>query len=367
MSIDLVFDHQIFSMQKFGGVSRYFSELINWISQFPDIKTRVLSPVFVNAYLRSMNNANADVSGYYIPRPPNSARLIRNLNAPLVAGLMHIRPPQIVHETYYFPFKLAPRRTCTVITVHDMIHERFPKQFSPFDPTRKNKSRAIKRADHIICVSKNTRNDLLETFDLEPSKVSVTHLASSLNRKKQTPFSLSRPFLLFVGQRSGYKNFSNLLTGFSRSPWLRGNFALVCFGGGACTASEHSLIRRSGLRVDQVLFLSGDDCSLAGTYAGASALVYPSLYEGFGIPIVEAMGLGCPVACADASSLPEIAGDAAVYFDPNDSESITETLESLLGSSKRLKTLSDSGRIRAKDFSWERCAMETCGVYRSLL
>jgi glycosyltransferase involved in cell wall biosynthesis len=123
-----------------------------------------------------------------------------------------------------------------------------------------------------------------------------------------------------------------------------------------------------GLSDQDIVHLTADsDASLAALYIGATAFVYPSLYEGFGIPVLEAMTLGCPVLCSDSSSLPEVAGDAAEYFDPARTDSLRAALESVVGSATRRAELASRGRARAALFSWERCARETLAVYRSVV
>ncbi len=362
----VLYDHQIFAMQRFGGISRYFVELMKRIACYADIEVEVLAPLHVNQYLHRMDS----VWGYgnRMPKVPYSARLFRNINAPVVYALQRLRRPDVVHETYYFPVKLARRKTPTVVTVFDMIHERYPQYFSKLDPTARNKARAVKRASHVICISESTRRDLLDRLAVDPARVSVVHLGTAMepvtaSSAAKTPV---RPFLLFVGQRRGYKNFANLLQAYASSRSLRREYGLVCFGGGGFDSAERDAIGRYGLGLDRVVQISGDDAGLAALYSSATALIYPSLYEGFGIPIVEAMSMGCPVACSDTSSMPEVAGDAVMYFDPLDAGSIAAAMEKLLGSDETRNELIVRGREHAKQFSWERCAGQTCEIYRGL-
>jgi glycosyltransferase involved in cell wall biosynthesis len=146
---------------------------------------------------------------------------------------------------------------------------------------------------------------------------------------------------------------------------LKSHFVLVCFGGPAFTAEEYSQLAHLGL-ADSVLHRCGSDRELAGYYAGAVALVCPSLCEGFGMPVVEAMGLGCPVLCANAGSLPEVAGDAARYFDPQQVDALRQAMEDLLDQPGETQARVEQGRRRAKLFTWDACATGTAAVYAEL-
>jgi glycosyltransferase involved in cell wall biosynthesis len=177
---------------------------------------------------------------------------------------------------------------------------------------------------------------------------------------------LSRPYLLYVGQRSGYKNFDQLLAAYAASPALHKNYDLIAFGGGVWTAAERKSIEELFL-YGKVKQLQGGDGTLADLYANAAVFVYPSLYEGFGIPPLEAMSFGCPVACSQTSSIPEIVGDASIFFDPNSSESISRALETIVTDQVLARDLVARGRIQIQLFSWDRCAQETLEVYRGLM
>jgi glycosyltransferase involved in cell wall biosynthesis len=174
-------------------------------------------------------------------------------------------------------------------------------------------------------------------------------------------------YILYVGARGGYKNFTNFLRAYSSSPSLRGTFGVVCFGGGEFCLSERKLLASLGLGEDKIVQLPGDDSVLAGLYSRAAVLVYPSLYEGFGIPPLEAMSFDCPVICSNTSSLPEVVGDAAELFDPSEPENIRIAIERVVMSAARTNALIALGRERIKNFSWDRCARETFTVYQRVL
>jgi glycosyltransferase involved in cell wall biosynthesis len=174
-----------------------------------------------------------------------------------------------------------------------------------------------------------------------------------------------RPYLLYVGARGGYKNFKKLISVYSKSSKIHKNFDLVCFGGGKLHTDELQMITDAGIRPEQVIHFGGGDNILAALYKQAYAFIYPSLYEGFGIPPLEAMAIGCPVICSNNSSLPEVVGDAAETFDPLDEESIQAAIENVIFSSERRNELIKTGLTHHLKFSWSRCAQETKIIYEN--
>lgn len=364
----IVFDHQIFSQQRYGGISRYFCEVADRLSQYPDCDVNVLAPAHVNEHLAHGVNPTI-VVGTKLPDNPHLYRSRYRGNELLSWFWLQSHRPDIVHETYYSRRRGAPKQAKIVLTVLDMIHEKLPKYFPPSDRSADIKAQAVARADHVICISENTRNDLLNIVNVDPGRVSVVHLGHSLRTAQAgaLPHSVGDvPYLLFVGQRGGYKNFAGMLQAVASSFLLK-QIRIIAFGGGAFTADEQMQIRELGLAPDMVQQQSGSDDTLSGLYAGAAALVYPSLYEGFGIPPLEAMAHECPVACSDTSSLPEVVGDAAELFNPHDPESIMAALERLLVSSDRAMELRRRGRDRVTLFSWGKCAASTRSVYQRVL
>ncbi|BBY00487.1 glycosyl transferase family 1 [Mycobacterium seoulense] len=275
--------------------------------------------------------------------------------------------PDIVHETYFAikPLGKARRR---IVTVHDMIHELFAAEFADAARVTAAKRAAVDRADHIICVSENTRQDLLRLYGVEPERTSVVHLGYSLTAQRSDPKADSgkgRPSLLYVGSRKGYKNFGTLLEAYGRSPTLR-EFELIAFGGGPFLPDEYEAINRLGI-ADRVRFASGSDRELAARYQAATAFIFPSKYEGFGLPPLEAMSHGCPVVCSHAGSIPEVVGDAGVYFDPNNAEELRMAVE-LVATTKELQAdLRARGYQRITAFSWDQCAAATARIYRNII
>jgi glycosyltransferase involved in cell wall biosynthesis len=363
----IVYDYQIFGWQKYGGVSRYFFELANNIANLNLGEVSIVSPFYVNSYLSSASG-KLRVIGRQIPAITSTGRIYRAINQHIAAPKMEKLHPDVVHETYYSTKRYTPQSSKVVLTVFDMIHERFPEDFSKWDPLKKEKENAVKRADHIVCISEHTKKDLIQLFDVNEGKISVVHLGFSLTDfAKEKSCEALRPYLLYVGMRAGYKNFENLLRAYAKEQKLVREFDLVAFGGGNFNAKELNLIRSLGLPGTRVRQIQGGDSILADLYRRAALFVYPSRYEGFGIPPLEAMSFDCPVACSNRSSMPEVVGEAAVFFDPDSIDSLIQAIESVLNNSTFRETLIFRGRERIKLFSWQLCAKQTMDVYRRVL
>lgn len=368
----IAYDPQIFSAQIYGGISRYFSEIASRLAKDVGLQVSIIAPMYINAYLENLPKNL--VSGF---RPPlaDHLRLYQRVLGMLIGDCMlRAFSPDIVHETYYFPYRLGPRRASRVLTIYDMIHEKIPVSFPPADKTSGFKKIAAERADHVICISESTRRDAIEILGLRPEKVSVVYLGYDLMKVPEASMpnadsstSTSEPFLLYVGARGGYKNFLRLLQAYATSRVLRTGYRLICFGGKEFCAEELETMWDLDLNRDRVIHQSGSDRSLAEFYRQASAFVYPSLYEGFGIPPLEAMAHDCPVVCSNTSSIPEVVGDAGDYFQPEDIDSMRVAIERVVGSSEHRKTLIAKGRERLKLFSWDRCARETYNIYQKLI
>jgi glycosyltransferase involved in cell wall biosynthesis len=274
----------------------------------------------------------------------------------------------IFHETYYSMADYCPVSAKRVITIHDMIPERYPQYVYNAEDIKQTKAYAVRRADHVVCVSENTKRDLIEFLAVPKEKISVVYhgcsLTSDVRARLNSPILCKKPYILFVGFRHGYKNFNKLLRSYASSSLLRSEFALVCFGGGDFSTSELKSIRSLGIPTGKVMHISGDDDVLAGLYVSAALFVCPSLYEGFGIPTLEAMAFGCPVACANTSSLTEVVGDAAELFDPTDEDEMSSVLERVVSFQETTQCLVSRGFERIKQFSWDKCSQDTLAAYK---
>lgn len=366
--MNILYDDQIFRLQKYGGISRYFFELSSRLHEMDGVSVEVVAPLYINQYF-SADMALRPV-GVELPNMRGAAhvaRLVNSLTMPVLAKRR--KDVDIFHETYYSLSDNCPRAAKRIITVYDMIHEKFPECFHETDKTSKEKVSAIARADHVICISENTRRDLIELLGVSVEKTSVVYLGYSLSSIGLNSIREinGRPYLLYVGVRGGYKNFEGLLRAYSQSALLKKEFIIRCFGGGALTQEEKRSISALGIASDRVIYAGGNDAVLAGLYKSASAFVYPSLYEGFGIPPLEAMAYGCPVACANSSSLPEVVGDAAELFDPSNIDEMQNAIERIVASPNRAAELVKLGYGRIREFSWEKCAHDTISIYKKAL
>jgi len=351
----VLYDYQGF-MQRYGGVSRYFVELTRAMRRQGGFEPLIPAFFTDNQYLEHTRT-------FLTHRPvKGKTRIMAALNRAISLRSLS-SDYDLFHPTYFSPYFLDRLEKPFVVTVHDMIHELFDGGQVRDDGTAGNTRLLCDRAAAVIAVSRNTKDDLCRLLGLPEKKVSVVHHATELRYAGQARLH-ERPYLLYVGERGGYKNFE--LFAASVAPVLiRRGLDLVCAGGGALSQKERALLSGLGL-ADRVVQLSfADQGSLASLYHFAEAFCYPSLYEGFGIPLLEAFSCGCPVAASSTSCFPEIAGEAAEYFDPRDSSSIAQAVErAAFGRRDELIRL---GRERLSLYSWERSAAATLEVYRSVL
>ena len=362
------YDCQAFVLQSYGGISRYFTRLAQGMLQLNQ-QVSIFAPLHRNNYLLSLPREvvfGRHISSY----PRKTARLFLAYNQFLSHSKIAKWKPNLVHETYYSRHRSAPRECPTVITVYDMIHELYADEMTLTDNTATNKRIAIERADHVICISENTKSDLMRIYGTPASKLSVVHLGfdrfiAQENTHKSSTFS-KKPFLLYVGQRTGYKNFIGLLKAVATSKSLLNDFDIVAFGGQKFSSDERHIINSCGFSESQVRQISGGDDLLGSLYNQASAFVYPSIYEGFGIPPLEAMAHRCPVISSNTSSMPEVIGAAGEYFNPTDIEDMRRAIEAVVFSTSRTDDLRRFGDRRLTEFSWDKCAQDTLNVYRLL-
>jgi len=352
------FDDQIFTIQQYGGISRYYIELIRGLNQTQQV--HVDAPLHINCHL----DATGDSTGKRIPSVRGVTRFCQAANRVGMARRMRDFSPDIIHETY---FRSRSDASCLprVLTVYDMIHELFTEA-GRTDTLGRARRDAVARADHVLCISENTRQDLIDILGVDKKKTSVVYLAASMPTSEETGLVPDSPYILYVGPRGRYKNFDCLLQAYASRARVNKDFILVCFGGGALSDDEKARISDMGLAEGQVLQMGGSDRVLADLYRHASVFVYPSLYEGFGIPPLEAMQCNCPVICTNRSSLPEVVGDAAFMFDPESVESLGSSLELVVYDSSCRQSLIDKGRSRVASFSWSRCVDQTLQKYREI-
>jgi glycosyltransferase involved in cell wall biosynthesis len=360
------FDDQQFGASVVGGGGRMFVELIDQLAGMP----RCEVVWFAGAYRTPLpiGSVARKCRRFYGVRAPALGPL-RRLLVPAVKTLgrrcLENSGANIYHPTYYAPYRTA-RKIAQVVTIFDMNHECYP-QFFPDNPMAGQRVEAMRRADAIVCISASTRDQLLEFHPEMTSKTRVIPLASSLRLPAgaSPPAAGQKPYFLYVGNRPSYKNFPVLVEACRRLPHFARDFSLKCFGGKAFTADEQRLLAEGRLEtcVEQ---LSGSDAMLVKLYRDAICLVYPSLAEGFGIPLLEAMNCRCAVLASDIPVFREVAGDAAAYFGPGSPEELMERMREMVADSSRKQELIRAGEIRAPAFSWQRCAQQHLALYEDL-
>lgn len=369
--MNILYDYSIFSLQIYGGISRYFYELINRISLNKEASINVFEGFYINEYGLSENKNNYySYEGHKIPYVKYIYNAVKLNPIWFKNTYSHIDNLDIFHPTYYREDLDKFKKSAVVITVHDMIHELYKDQFSNYDPTIKQKRVSINASDAIICVSENTKKDIIRVYDVPKEKIWVVYHGSSLNIVKSINMNkftkehfFKAPYLLYVGNRDGYKNFLYLLNVYATH--FAGDFNLLCFGGGNFKETELSLLSKYNL-LNKVIHVNGSDDFLAALYKKAFCLIYPSLYEGFGIPPLEAMSLGCPVIASNTSSIPEVVGNGGILFDPFSEEDLIRSIESLMSDNMRYQLIL-KGFEQEKKFSWDKTAIETLNVYKSII
>jgi glycosyltransferase involved in cell wall biosynthesis len=372
------YDHQIFSYQRFGGVSRYFAEIMKEFRKDPDVRFDLGVRYTGNEYLRDSGLAELKE----LPGPVKSHEKLSQLfsfvaNKGRCNYFLRHNEYDIIHPTFYDPYFFRYKKKAKiVVTVYDMTPEKFPELFKSNTLYNKfvtqkwiaEKKRIALRADHVVAISENTKKDVVDIFGISPDKVQVIYLSNSLYPGSASGAGdpVGGEYFLFVGARNHYKNFLFVLSVFQEIKREEKNLYLLCAGGGRFTEEERAVLRDLDL-TDSVVQTSVSDQGLASLYQKAAAFIYPSLYEGFGIPILEAFACGCPAVLSNTSCFPEIAGNAALYFDPRDEESLLKSLRSVYHDKEKREELVRAGGKREKDFSWKKTAEETKKLYASLL
>ena len=365
----VLFDHQIFTWQIYGGVSRYFFELIKHFKNDNEIKYELSLKYSNNYYLKKLNNLpHKTFLENYLFR--GKYRLLNILNKKVSKKAIYRGNYDIFHPTYYDPYFLDYiGKKPFVLTIYDMIHEIYPEMFSSKDKTSERKKTLAQKATKIIAISENTKRDIMKFFGISENKIEVIYLGNSFNiNKDDKTINIMTPekYILFVGSRRGYKNFELFIEAIS--PLLNDDVKLnvVCGGGGKFNDKEIEKLKNLKIK-DKVFYHSGSDSVLAYLYQKAVTFVFPSLYEGFGIPILEAFSCGCPVIASKTSSLPEVVGDAAIYFDPTNKLSISSSIQKVIYDNNLRNQLIYKGYQRVKKFTWEKTAKKTKILYEDIL
>jgi len=361
--LKIFLDHQIFTIQNFGGISRVFTELYKEFK-----KSDVIEPILPmqfsdNEYIDEIKGVRSvfkkkrfflkTLFYYFINRIYSTLVLIK--------GDFDIFQPTY-YDPYFLPFL---GKKPFVLLIHDMTHEIFPEAISLKDRTIEWKKKLVYKADRIITISENTKRDILKFYDIEESKITVVSWGTSIVVKK-TNIELPDRYILFVGNRTNYKNFEFFFK--SVVPLLKKekDLYLVCAGSSNFSEEEKKMIEESGVsnRVKHIRFR---DEELGYIYSKAVCFVFPSLYEGFGIPVLEAFACNCPAVISNTSSLPEVGGNAVEYFNPKDIKSIESSVRRVVNDEVLRKEMIRKGKERLKMFGWEKTSKEFLNVYNEII
>jgi glycosyltransferase involved in cell wall biosynthesis len=280
-------------------------------------------------------------------------------------------------DVYHAPDFVPPlaRRFPAVVTVHDLAFVRWPELLTAESRRYYGQiGRALESAERTIAVSRCTRDDLVELLGADPRRIDVVHEAADPRYRPATPdeiasararHGLPDEYFLFVGTREPRKNLGRLLEAYASVATQPGCPGLVVVGRAGWLGEDLEARARSLGIAERVVFTGGlPSDELVAIYSGALAFVFPSLYEGFGLPALEAMACGAPVVAARAGSLPEVVGDAALLVDPLDSAHIAAGMARVWREPSLRAELIERGRAQVGRFSWRRAAEETLDVYR---
>jgi glycosyltransferase involved in cell wall biosynthesis len=350
-------------MQKYGGVTKYFCELIKNLPEEHEFQLSILFSD--NQYLKENRKKFGTIN---LPLPDIDYRLklmikkmIYKINQSYSNHILRKNQFDIFHPTYFHPYFLNNFKKPYIVTVHDLIQFKF-KHLYINDPSSYQMEKVIKNANRLISISENTKKDLIEIFNIRPEKIDVIYHGYSKGPSVIKPNNFGR-YILFVGRRGGYKNFTTFVKAASALLNKQKDLRLVC-AGDPFKKDELNLLQT--LKISEQCFTIGaSEDKLNNLYANALAFVYPTLYEGFGMPILEAFANNCPACLSNTSSLPEIAGNAAIYFDPENEESILYAIQKVIFDQEYSKLLVDLSKERLKLFSWEKCAKQTVGSYHA--
>ncbi len=286
----------------------------------------------------------------------------------------------LYHATHYVLPLVVPCKS--VVTIHDIIHLLYP-EFLPsrlaFFYAQRMIRRTLARSDRVIAVSQNTRSDLLRFLDADGRNIEVVYngvdavfhqrLPAAELERWQRQLGIAPPYLLFVGNPKPHKNLDNVIQAFAKALSIHPfEGDLVCVGGGP-EADLRTRQRAEAAGVSHRIRLLGQvaDEALPAIYQGATLFLYPTLYEGFGLPVVEAMASGVPVITSNTSALREIGEGFAHLVNPLDVEALARAIAHSMAAPEQRATLAELGRRRAREFSWERTAKRTMAVYKSVL
>lgn len=311
-----------------------------------------------------------NVSSRYIPAP----RFWTQIR--LLSEVM-INPPDVLFIPAHTLPLIRRARVKTVVTIHDLGSEFLPEhhQFPQKLYLNWSTKFAVKHADALIAVSESTKIDLVKKLSCDPKKIEVIYEGIDKGffyprpleeqNKARSHFGLTKPYLLFVGTVQPRKNLEFLIEAFAETKQDKLDL-LIAGKPGWLYEEIYNAPKRLGVE-GKVKFLGYVDLQLLPSlYSGATALVFPSLYEGFGLPLLEALACGCPVIAANSSSIPEVVGEAGLLFKPNDKKDLVKKIKLLIKDNKLSSALVKKGQVQLKKFDWEVTARQTIKLFEKV-
>ncbi len=363
--IKVLFDHEIFSEQMYGGISRYFANIAKEMNKGKTVRVKIGILYVKNYYVRNLWQPYNNFIGRKFLKK-DTKRYAKNKK--YSEKLLKSGSYDIYHATYYDTYALHYISKPLVLTIHDMIHEDSPHMFANSEKIIEQKKAMMDVASSIIAISNYTKERVLAHYPQHSKKITVVYHGLPLKTNAHTKIEVSLPnkFILFVGERTHYKSFTPFVSAIASLLLAEKNLNLIAAGGKDFTSEELDMFSMLGIK-DQCLQLNVSDELLDYLYQRSLVFAYPSTQEGFGFPILEAFKNNCPVACSNSSCLPEIAGDAASFFDTNDPSSILSTIEKIISNPVYANELKEKGNTRLKEFTLEKCVAETVKVYQNLV
>lgn len=361
----ILYDHQMFSRQKYGGITKYFCELIK---NLPGENEYQLSLLFSNN--QHLKDEHSFFKKFYLPMPKQDTRFKGQLKAKSYSlneyyskYLISKGKFDLFHPTYFDPYFLNIIGKPYIVTVHDLIVFHYPG-VNRKEEQMEEMAKIIKGASRIIAISENTKQEVISTLNIHPGKIDVVYHGFNRIDTTNAPNNNGR-YILFVGARPGYKNFKNLALAFKKLLAKDKELKLICTGN---PFSEKEMKELANLNISKNVIVMGvNETKLNELYSHALAFVNPSLYEGFGMTILEAFANNCPVCLSNSSCFPEIARDAGTYFDPQNPDSISEAIEKNIYDSDYSERMVIKGNNRLQSFSWIKCGIETMDSYKKAL
>jgi glycosyltransferase involved in cell wall biosynthesis len=367
----ILYDHQIFNRQIFGGISRYYYELLNDLSHRDDIQIDLALKYSNNYYIQNaeFSYSRPFSKDKYFTGKGSILKILYYLNKQNSIRTLKQNKFSIFHPTYFDPYFLPYlNKKPFVLTIYDLTHEKFPDSFSNTTEISQNRKLLAQKANNIIAISESTKKDIVELYGISEEKVDVIYLGNSLDVSNTKASKLKPPekYILFIGDRLIYKNFIYFLDSIADILLKDKDLSLVCSGSSSFSSNELEFFKEKKLS-DKIFHFKASEADLIHLYKNALCFVFPSLSEGFGIPVLEAFACGCPLAVSNVSSLPEVAGEGAVYFDPSNSNSINSAVSELINSSTLRENVVQKGYIQLEKFSWKRTATETLQLYNKIV